>query len=262
MAYDAVTCEKKGPVAVVTLNRPEASNAVDAGVATELKRLVQEIKDDEEVRVVVLTGSGNSFCIGSELDIAAVAGEGAPSQTVKHILDQHRVADAVAGLKCPVIGVINGDAVGQGLELALACDIRLVAQSARLGLDHVKSGLIPWDGATQRLPRQVGRGMALSMILSGEPVDGNEALRIGLVHQVFPADSLLQEATQLAEKIAAFAPIALRYIKEAVNQGMELTLDQGLRLEQDLTLILQTTEDRVEGISAFLEKRSPQFKGE
>ena len=261
MSYRTVTYEKKGHVTTVALNSPQTSNAVNPQMAAELKEVAQHIREDEGVRVVILTGSGEAFSVGTELDIGSSIEAGASLEELRDVLERHRVAEELPRLECPVIAAINGDAIGQGLELALACDIRLVADSARMGLDQIRSGLLPWDGGTQRLPRVVGRGMALSMLLLGEPIDAREALRIGLVHQVFPKESLQREALALAERIASHAPIALRYAKESVSKGTEMTLDQGLRLEQDLTVILQTTDDRAQGIDAFLHKRKPRFKG-
>jgi enoyl-CoA hydratase len=160
------------------------------------------------------------------------------------------------------IAAINGDAWGEGLELALSCDIRIASEGARFCLPHTGYGLIPGGGGTQRLPRLVGKGKALEMTLTAEPIDAQEAFRTGLVNKVVPHDELLQEVEELAGRIIARAPIALRYAKEAVNKGLDLTLEQGLRLEADLYFLIQTTDDRMEGIRAFLEKRSPQFKGE
>ena len=261
MRYKTVIYEKSGPIATVILNRPGASNAVNTQMAAEIRELVQEVRDDAEVKVIVLRGAGEAFCVGTELDLVSMAGTDTSSEVLQDALNQHRIAKEIACLQCPVIAAINGDAIGQGLELTLACDIRLAAESARMGLDQIHSGLLPWDGATQRLPRLLGRGMALSLVLLGEPIDAREALRIGLAHQVFPKDTLRQETLRLAERIATYSPIALRYAKEVVNKGMEMTLDQGLRLETDLTVILQTTEDRAEGIDAFLKKRPPRFTG-
>ncbi|MEE9199363.1 MAG: enoyl-CoA hydratase/isomerase family protein, partial [Dehalococcoidia bacterium] len=151
MRYGTIKYKKKGPISVLTLNRPEASNAVNPQMATELKGLAQEIRDDDDVRVVILTGAGEAFSIGTELDIPHPDG-------LRDSLDRQRVAGELSRLECPVIAAINGDALGQGLELALACDIRLASESASMGLDQIRYGLLPWDGGTQRLPRAVGRG--------------------------------------------------------------------------------------------------------
>jgi len=167
----------------------------------------------------------------------------------------------VSQLEQPAIAAINGDAFGEGLELALACDLRICAEHARLAMPQIQYGKIPWDGGTQRLSRLVGRGKALELILTGDMVDAQEAYRIGLVNQVIPYTQLMETAMDVARKIASRAPIALKYAKEAVHKGMDMTLEQGLRLEADLYLLLQTTRDRKEGIRAFQEKRTPQFEG-
>ncbi len=260
MDCQALKYEKRGPVSIVTLNRPDACNPIDARMAAELREVICKVRDDGDVRTLVLTGEGPMFSMGSGLDIKGLIEKGETLQEIKEELKRHRVADELAGLEIPTIAVMNGDTIGQGLELALACDIRLAAESARLGLDQVIAGFVPWDGGTQRLPRLVGRGAAASMIMLGESIDAVEALRMRLIHRAFPYEELHQGALQLAEKIASYAPIALRYVKEAVNKGMDMTLGQALGLEQDLTLILQSTEDRNEGIEAFLEKGTPRFR--
>ena len=158
--------------------------------------------------------------------------------------------------------LLNGDAIDHGLELALACDLRLAADNARFGMTQVTRGSMPWDGGTQRLPRIVGRAWAADLLLTGRLVDAQEALDIGLVHEVHPSERLPERGEQLARSLAALAPIASRYAKESVLKGMDMTLDQGMRLEMDLNLILQTTLDRAEGIASFLERREPTFRGE
>jgi enoyl-CoA hydratase len=213
--------------------------------------------------VVVITGAGqHAFCRGNEMEQAQTG------KTVETALAKLKetgtgfnVASAIAGIDRPVIAAINGDALGQGLELALSCDVRLAAQSARFGFPQVASGLIPRDGGTQRLPRIIGKGKALELILTGKIIDAEEALAIGLVSQVLPPPDLMSTAEALAQNIAGKAPIALRFIKEAVHKGLDLTLEEGLRLEADLYFLLHTTADRTEGVKAFLEKRRPQFKG-
>ncbi|MBM4433451.1 MAG: hypothetical protein FJ025_05565, partial [Chloroflexi bacterium] len=170
------------------------------------------------------------------------------------------VAEAIASIPQPVIAAINGDALGEGLELALACDIRLASKEVKLGFHQLAQGFIPTDGGTQRLPRIVGKGKALELILTAETISAEEAFEIGLVNKVVSKENLASEMEALAQTLAGKAPIALRYVKEAVNKGLDLTLEQGLRLEADLYFLLHTTSDRSEGITAFLQKRRPDFK--
>jgi enoyl-CoA hydratase/carnithine racemase len=174
---------------------------------------------------------------------------------------QYNVAAAIADIEKPVIAAVNGDAFGQGLELALACDVRIASSTARLGFPNVARGIIPMDGGTQRLSRIVGKGKALELILTAETISAEEAEKIGLVSKVVTPESLAAEVNTLAKTMATKAPIALRYIKEAVNKGTDMTLEQGLRLEADLYFLLHTTSDRTEGIQAFQQKRTPEFKG-
>lgn len=245
MSYSTVIYSKKEHVGLITLNRPEAANRINLKMAQELEDVCLKINQDDDIYVVILTGAGDkAFSAGAE---------SSPS---------YPVATAIANIQKPVIAAINGDALGQGLELALAADIRLCSEGAHFGFPEVAQGLIPSDGGTQRLPRIVGRGKALELILGAEIIDAEEALRIGLVSQVVKAEALAAETEKLAQTVAAKAPIALRFIKEAINKGLDLTLEQGLRLEADLYFLLHTTADRTEGIRAFLEKRTPKFKGQ
>ncbi len=249
MPYSTIIYTKKDHVAYITLNRPEADNVINQQLAQELEDVCRGINQDEDIYVVMLTGAGGKvFCGGSQLELEK-------SGTV------YSAATAIAGIDRPVVAAINGDALGQGLELALSCDIRLASDKARFGFPQVAQGLIPFDGGTQRLPRIVGKGKALELILTAETIIAEEAFEIGLVNKVVAGANLAAEAEALAKTIASKGPIALRYIKEAVNKGLDLTLEQGLRLEADLYFLLHTTADRAEGITAFLEKRPPQFKG-
>jgi enoyl-CoA hydratase/carnithine racemase len=251
MSNDPVIYIKKGHIGQITLNRPEAGNAVELALAQELAGICQEINRDEEVYVAVITGAGEVFCSGGdvrELFSGDVTGIESP-------------AAAVAAINCPVIAVINGDAIGEGLEIALACDIRLASDTARFGLPQITRGGLPMDGGTQRLSRIVGKGKALEMTLLGEIIDAKAAYEIGLVNKVISSALLKTEADNLAATIAGKAPIALRYAKEAVNKGLDLTLEQGLRLEADLYFLIHTTGDRTEGIKSFLAKKTPQYKG-
>ena len=243
MPYSTVIYTKKDHVAYITLNRPEAGNSINLELAQELEDICLKINQDDDIYVVTLTGAGNkTFCKGSELEKSGAAA-------------------AIAGIDRPVIAAINGDALGQGLELALSCDIRLASDKAIFGFPQVAQGLIPSDGGTQRLPRIVGRGKALELILTAETITAQEAFNIGLVSRMVGGAKLASEAEALAKTLASKGPIALRYIKEAVNKGLDLTLEQGLHLEADLYFLLHTTADRTEGITAFIEKRPPKFKG-
>jgi enoyl-CoA hydratase len=261
MPYSNVTYSRKEHIATVTLNRPEADNIINQQLAQELIEVCREIGDDGSIYAVIVTGVGDrSFCGGSELEKSVQAG-GRPV-TSEDLSSRFSVAAALAAIDQPVIAAVNGDALGQGLELALSCDIRLASEKARFGLPQVALGLIPMDGGTQRLPRIVGRGKALELVFTGETISAEEAMEIGLVSRVVTPENLASEAEALARGMAGKAPIALRFIKEAVNKGLDLTLDQGLRLEADLYFLLHTTADRTEGIKAFLEKRPPKFKGQ
>ena len=250
MTFSTIIYTKKDHIACITLNRPEADNVINQQLAQELEDVCRGINQDEDIYVVTLTGAGDkAFCKGSQLELEK-SGSG------------YSAATAIASIDRPVIAAINGDALGQGLELALGCDIRLASDKARLGFPQVAQGLIPFDGGTQRLPRIVGRGKALELILTAETITAEEAFEIGLVSKVVGGANLAAEAEALAKAIASKGPIALRFIKEAVNKGLDLTLEQGLRLEADLYFLLHTTADRTEGITAFLQKRPPQFKGQ
>jgi enoyl-CoA hydratase len=247
MPYSTVSYSRKDHVASITLNRPEAGNIINQQLVQEMEDVCHRINQDEDVYVVILTGAGDrAFCEGSELEKSGAV---------------YSAAAAIASVDRPVIAAINGDALGQGLELALSCDIRLASDKARFGFPQVAQGLVPSDGGTQRLPRIVGRGKALELILTAEIITAQEAFDIGLVGKVVGGANLAAETETLAQAIAAKGPIALRFIKEAVNKGLDLTLEQGLRLEAELYFLLHTTADRTEGIKAFLEKRPPKFKG-
>ncbi|MFQ5859949.1 MAG: enoyl-CoA hydratase/isomerase family protein, partial [Dehalococcoidia bacterium] len=255
MAQATVLYRRDGPLAFITLNRPRAANGVNLELAQELRQLCQRARQDDTLRAVVLTGRGQAFSVGAALP---PPGEGFAS-TPEAWLELHRAASSLAALQQPVVAAINGDALDQGLELALACDLRIAASGARLGLTHLLRGVLPWDGGTQRLPRIVGRARALELLLLGRVLEAQEALQMGLVHLVVEPDRLKAKARELALRLAQGAPIAARYTKEAVLQGMDLPLEQGMRLEADLNLILHSTADRREGIASFLEKRAPRF---
>ena len=226
MPYSSIIYTKKDHIAHIALNRLKAGNTINQQLAQELEDVCCQINQDDDIYVVILTGAGDrAFCRGSEVE---------KSGTV------YSAAAAVADIEKPVIAAINGDALGQGLELALSCDIRLASDRAKFGFPQVAKGFIPSDGGTQRLPRIVGKGKALELILAAVTITAQEALEIGLVSKVVPHKELLVEAEALARTIAAKGPIALKFIKEAVNKGLDLTLEQGLRLEADLYFLLHT----------------------
>ncbi len=248
MSYATLIYFKKDHSAHITLNRPEVNNIINQQLAQEVEDICRQINRDDDIYVVIITGAGDrAFCCGSELE---------------QLRPECSVATAIASVNRPVIAAINGDALGQGLELALSCDIRLASSKARFGLPQVASGLIPMDGGTQRLPRIIGKDKALELILTGKTIDAEEAFEIGLVNKVVTGENLASEVEAVAKTITSKGPIALRYAKEAVNKGLDLTLEQGLRLEADLYFLLHTTADRTEGIKAFLQKRAPKFKGQ
>ena len=247
---------KNESVATLTLSHEHVQNCMDMRSADALRDFCERINNDKTVRAVVLTGQGgDAFCAGvDEEEFQLCDDKQLYMKTVS-------IADTIDAIACPVIAAVNGRASGLGLEMALACDIRMCSQTARLGMPQVAQGELPWDGGTQRLSRLVGKAKALEMILLGESIDASEAYRIGLVHKVFSSDTLMDTVQGIARKIARQSPVSLAYAKEAVNKGMDLTLAQGLRLEADLYFLLHTTRDRIEGIEAFREKRRPDFKG-
>lgn len=238
----------------ICLARPETRNCIDELMAEEIRDACRHCEDDDACRLVTVTGSGNYFSAGrTQVD----SGDVGPVQHVSRL----KVADALAALSVPVLMVINGDATGHGLELALAGDLRICSDLAHFALWEPGQSAFSWDGGTQRLPRLVGPAWGLDMALTGRKLSAGEALNIGLVNRVAPSVELDNVARELAEQVLAAAPIAARYAKEAVGQGMDLTLEQGLRLEADLSVILHSTADRAEGIASFKERRQPRFTG-
>jgi E-phenylitaconyl-CoA hydratase len=246
-------------VAVVTLNRPEALNSIDADTITEITSYWGEIRRNEAIRVVVLTGTGKAFCTGSDLKKTMPPDESYACAAFSGDGDQ----SFVSTLACdkPVVCAINGFALAGGLELALACDIRIAVPHATFGLPEVKIGSIPGAGGTQRLPRIVGLSNAMHMLLTAERIDSAEALRIGLVSRIVPAESLMNEALGIAEKIAANAPLAVRAVKQLVTRGADLSLQAAIDAERMAWGVLRNTEDRIEGRLAFQQKRTPVYRG-
>jgi len=258
--YETIGLTTADGVATVTLNRPDVLNAMNDAMRRELTRCFTDLAGDDAIRVIVVTGAGErAFSAGADIREFVE-----PLVPVRFREERRRIDFRQVMDRCPqpIIAAIRGFALGGGLELALACDIRIAGEDAYLGLTEVNLAIIPGGGGTQRLPRLVGRGKALEMILTGARVPAAEALRIGLVERVVPPAEVLGAATELARTLADRAPVALRYAKEAVVKGLELPLADGLRLEGDLSTLLRTTEDRLEGARAFLEKRRPRWKGQ
>ncbi len=261
MPETTVIYEKKGNIACITLNRPRAKNRISSQLASELKDCCRRVKEDDSVRAVVLTAAGDAyFSAGSDPEHLSHTLTLTPAQ-MKEFTAAVTVSRDIGSIACPVIAAINGDAVGQGMELALSCDLRIASDKAHFGLPETGNGVIPRDGGTQNLPRIVGKGKAMERLLTGDIIDAQEALRIGLVNRIVRSQDVIGQAKELAERIASKGPVAVRYAKEAVNKGLDMTLDQGLRLEADLYFLLFATEDRTEGIQALLAKRPPQFRG-
>jgi len=263
MRYQTISLVQRDAIAYLELQRPEQENRVEGHLLRELAAACEALADDPQVGVVVISGGeGAAFSLGWDASLLAASARGGEGEAAGRGGERlGHTFDFLAQMPRPVICAINGDALSAGLELALACDVRLACPEARFAFPEVAWGLIPMAGGTQRLARIVGRAAALELILTAEPIDAQTALRIGLVSRVVPRDRLLAEASALAGRIAARGPIAVRYAKEAVSQGLDMSLEQALRFETDLTIILQTTEDRAEGVRAFLEKRAPEFHG-
>ncbi len=257
MHFQTIQVQAEGHVATVTLAR----DAVTEQMAAELRDACAWLDQEDSAWVVILAGGGKSFCLGT--DYGTLLTGAAPPEVISQALRRLRVADSIASAQKPVIAAIGGDAIDQGLELALACDIRVASDGARLGLTQVSAGLMPWDGGTQRLPRVVGISRAMEMVLTSRIVTAREALEMGLVTRLAPqGQEALQHAREVAAVIANHGPIAARYLKEAVLKGMDMALEQGLRLEADLNFLLQSTSDRAEGIRSFLERRKPTYRGQ
>ena len=259
MADDNVLLERDGAVLVLTINRPKVLNALNAQTLEALGRAIDTARDDAGVRAVVITGSGDrSFVAGADINELAAQ---TPVDGREHARRGQALFDRIERLGKPVIAAINGFALGGGCELAMACTIRLASDTAKLGQPEINLGLIPGYAGSQRLPRLVGRGRALELLLAGNPITAEEAWRIGLVNKVVPAADLLNEARALAQALAAKAPVAVRYILEAVAGGLDMSFEDAQDYEATLFGLVATTEDMREGTRAFLEKRKPEFKG-
>ncbi len=257
--FTSVLYEKKDAIAYVTLNRPKVLNALNKTIVAELKAAFEDARDDSTVRGIVLTGAGEkAFAAGA--DISEVLND-SPLEAEEKTRFGQALTSLIENLGKPVIAAVNGYAVGGGCELAMACTIRLASETAKFGQPEVKLGIMPGYGGTQRLPRLVGKGRALQLILSGDTVSAQEAYRIGLVNEIVPNANLIPRAEAILQQIVSNAPVGVKFSIEAVNKGLETSLDEGLLIEASLFALCAATEDKKEGTSAFLAKRLPKFQG-
>jgi enoyl-CoA hydratase len=258
MPYDTLLITISQRVATITVNRPDKRNALNSAVRRDILHALDELRAENEVRVVVFTGAGDkAFIAGADIGEFA---QRTPLQQ-RALMEERRIFDEIATYPKPTIAMINGFALGGGCELALACDLRTAGRSARLGQPEIRLGLIPGGGGTQRLPRLVGPGRALRMILTAELVDAEEAYRIGLVDLLCDDDVLHERTIEMARTMAGFSPVAVRLAKAAVAAAAESPLAAGLAMERELFITAFASDDRQEGVSAFLEKREPDFRG-
>ena len=259
MSFETLLVERDGAVAVVTINRPKVLNALNTQTISEIGRVMRDLQQDDAVRAIVLTGAGEkSFVAGADINELAVL---SPAQGQQHGRRGQSVFDLIEHLGKPVIAAINGFALGGGCELAMACTLRIAADSARFGQPEINLGIIPGYAGSQRLPRLIGKGRALEILLTGDMIGAARAYEIGLINRVVPAAELLAEATKLAAALASKAPVAARYIMEAVNHGMEMPLADAQVLEGTLFGLVASTDDMKEGTRAFLEKRQASWRG-
>jgi len=259
MGYENLLFDVKDQIACITFNRPNVPNALNLQTLDELSECLESVRRDDAIRVLILTGAGEkAFVAGA--DIGELS-QHTPVSAKEYTHQGQAIIDSIENLGKPVIACINGFALGGGCELAMACTMRLASDNAKLGQPEVKLGLIPGYGGTQRLPRLVGKGLAMQQILTGEMISAQEAHRIGLVNEVVAAAELIPRAEAIAAKIIANSPLAIQYAMEAVNHGYDMPLADGLFLEATLFGVCCSTEDKNEGTKAFLEKRPAEFKG-
>jgi len=256
--YETILVERRDRVAIITINRPEKRNALNIQTRAEGAAVLDELRADDSVRVAVLTGAGDKAFIAGA-DIAEFAERTAIQQ--REVMLDRSLFNAIDGFPKPIIAMVNGYCLGGGCEVALACDLRVASDKASFGQPEINLGIIPGGGGTQRLTRLVGEGKAMEMILTGEIINADTALAIGLVNHVVPADQLETKTMEIANRMAEKSPIALRLAKESVKVASRSNLDEGLRREVDLFALCFSSEDKNEGVRAFLEKRKPEFKG-
>jgi len=259
MSFDNLIVQRESRVARLTVQRPHRLNALDSSTIDEIRHAVLELQQDDSIRCVIITGAGDkAFVAGA--DINEIASD-TPDGARRRALHGQHVFDLIEQLGKPVIAAVNGFALGGGCELAMACTLRIAADTARFGQPEINLGLIPGFAGTQRLARLVGKTKAMELILTGHPISAPEALAIGLINRVVPAADLLSDAGTLAAELATKPPIALRYAMEAMNKGLEMPFADACRFEASLFGLITSTADMKEGTKAFLEKRKPEFQG-
>ena len=260
MDYKHIVYDKEGELAIITFNRPEVRNALNYLAIDETLEAARKAEADEAVRVLIFTGAGDKAFI-SGADIGELQQRNTLTELEERSERRRVLANLLETMAKPTVAAINGFAIGTGLEIAMACTLRVAADTAKFGLPEINVGIMPGNGGTQRLPRLVGKGRAMEMILTGELIDAAEACRIGLVNQVVPLTELIDHTKQIARKLATKSALALKIAKDAINTGLDLSLAEGIRYEQKNFAILCGSEDKREGVAAFLEKRKPIFQG-
>jgi enoyl-CoA hydratase len=257
MEFENIIFKKEENIGILTINRPKALNALNSKVLDELDKAIDMVKEDEDIFVLIITGEGRAFVAGADIaemkDLSVLEARQFSNKGIS-------VFRKIELMEKPVIAAVNGFALGGGCELSMCCDIRIASEKAKFGQPEVGLGITPGFGGTQRLARIIGMGRAKELILTTDMIDANEAYRIGLVNKVVPSESLMDEACALAKKIISKGQIAVRYAKTAINRGIETDLETGLAIEMDLFGLCFATEDQKEGMSAFLEKRSPNYR--
>ena len=254
MAYESIIFEKEDNIAIITFNRPDARNAVNNQVRAEFTAAIAEVEADDDIKVMILTGSGKAFASG--VDIKEFS-----KTTPYHAHNLYRLGERLEKLSKPVIAAVNGFSLGGGNEIALGCDIIIASERAKFGQPELNIGIIPGGGATQRLPRMIGVCRAKELIFTSDIITAEEAFNLGMINRVVPEDQLMPTAKEIAKKIATKSPAALKLAKQAINYGMQTNLESGLKYEYELYSLSLSLEDKVEGVNAFLEKRAPKFVG-
>jgi enoyl-CoA hydratase len=254
MAYENIILEKEDTIAIITFNRPEAMNALNNQTRAEFREAIADVAADDNVKVLILTGSGKAFVAGSDIKEFNKTTPYAAHNIV-------RLGEMVEKLEKPVIAAVNGFCLGGGNEIAMGCDIIIASDKAKFGQTEINIGIIPGGGGTQRLPRLIGACRAKELIFTGDIIRADEAFRLGLVNRVVPLDDLMSTAKEMAQKIATKSAAALKLAKTAINRGMQTNLESGLKYEYELYALSLTLEDKAEGVNAFIEKRAPKFVG-